>query len=67
MHAAHLDDEINQFALFFFGAYAPFSEPLAPWLSGLRAILAGKQETERSAARSGFDERMRIARDVFSS
>jgi len=60
MSAAHLDDEINQFALFFFEAYAPFCERLALLLCGMRDILAGDQEMEMSAPCSGFDESMRI-------
>jgi hypothetical protein len=41
MNPAHLDDEINQFASFFFAPYAPSGKQLAPVLFGMRDILAG--------------------------
>jgi hypothetical protein len=67
MHAAHLDDEINQFALFFFAAYAPNCQRLAPLRLEMRAILAGDQEVEMGAPCSGFEELMRIESGFFCS
>jgi hypothetical protein len=41
MNPAHLDDEINQFASFFFAPYAPSGKQYAPLLFETRDILAG--------------------------